>query len=194
MRTILKQISKLRSSASQPVCPLERVVAAGPVDSVAELYSEYHSWLKGWLRGKLRCPDQAADLAHDTFVRLLTSAAHVHGKFDFREPRAFLTTVAKRLLIDHYRRRSLEQAWMETLALLPEPMMPAPEERLIILEALHRVDVMLDGLPAAVRSTFLLVQIEGLKYAEVAERLAISERTIKRHMVRALEQCILLVE
>jgi len=109
------------------------------------------------------------------------------------EPRAYLTTVAKRLVIDHYRRRSLEQAWLDTLALMPENFMPAPEERLIMLETLHQVDTMLDGLPPPVRSAFLLAQLEGLTYAEIAVRLNLSERTIKRHMVRALEQCILLI-
>ena len=70
-----------------------------------------------WLRAKLQCADHAADLAHDTFVRLLT--APPEGRHTLREPRAYLTTVAQRLLIDHYRRLSLEQAWLETLAQQP---------------------------------------------------------------------------
>lgn len=158
-------------------------------DPLADLYCAHHGWLLGWLKRKLNCAEQAADLAQDTFVRLLT-APHERP---MSEPRAYLTTVAKRLVIDHYRRRSLEQAWLDTLALMPENVMPAPEERLIMLETLHQVDAMLDGLPPPVRSAFLLAQLEGLTYGEIALRLNLSERTIKRHMVRALEQCILLI-
>ncbi|WP_188380611.1 sigma factor [Oxalicibacterium faecigallinarum] len=42
-------------------------------DSIADIYSQHHGWLLRWLRGKLRCADQAADLAQDTFLRLLTT-------------------------------------------------------------------------------------------------------------------------
>jgi RNA polymerase sigma-70 factor (ECF subfamily) len=161
-------------------------------DPVAQLYSEHHSWLLRWLRGKLNCSDHAADLAQDTFVRLLASPAE-RGASILREPRAYLTTVAQRLLIDHYRRQSLEQAWLDTLALMPEPMTPSVEERMIILETLHRIDAMLDGLVPRVRNAFLLSQLEGLGYSEIALRLNISERTVKRYMVQAFEQCILLV-
>ena len=54
--------------------------------------------------------------------------------------------MARRLLIDHYRRQSLEQAGWLTLAQLPAPAAPSAEERLLILETLHQIDAMLDGL------------------------------------------------
>ncbi len=101
--------------------------------------------------------------------------------------------MAQRLVIDHYRRQSLEQAWLDTLARLPEPMAPSPEDRLLVLETLHRIDAMLDGLLPPVRSAFLLSQLEGLGYAEIATRLGVSERTVKRYMVQAFERCILLI-
>lgn len=159
--------------------------------AIAGLYSSHHGWLLRWLRGKLPCADQAADLAHDTFIRLLSAPQMALPAL--REPRAYLTTVAQRLLIDHYRRLSLEQAWLEALAQQPELLMQSPEERLIILQALQRLDAMLDGLPDAVRSAFLMAHVDDLGYAEIAARLGISERTVKRHLVQAFEQCILLI-
>ena len=37
------------------------------------LYSDHHHWLTGWLRRRLGCPQNAADLAQDTFVKVLVS-------------------------------------------------------------------------------------------------------------------------
>lgn len=159
--------------------------------SLSQLYGQHHPWLLRWLRGKLSCTDHAADLAQDTFVKLLATPGE--PAFNLREPRAYLTTVARRLLIDHYRRQSLEQAWLATLAQLPAPTAPSVEERLLILETLQQIDAMLDGLGAKVRTAFLLSQLEGMPYADIAARLQVSERTVKRYMVQALTQCILLL-
>ena len=155
------------------------------------LYSDHHGWLFGWLRKKLGCSHSAADLAQDTFVRILR--AHGSGEdLELKEPRAYLTTVAGRVLLNHYRRLSLETSYQQALALLPEPQAPSPEDQLIILETLHEIDAMLDSLPPKARTAFLLSQLEGLTYAEIAVRLGTSIRTIKRYMALAFEECIML--
>ena len=92
-----------------------------------------------------------------------------------------------------------ETAWQRaehvcrTFGMLPAPAAPSAEERLLILETLHQIDAMLDGLGAKVRTAFLLSQLEGMAYADIAARLHVSERTVKRYMVQALTQCILLL-
>jgi RNA polymerase sigma-70 factor (ECF subfamily) len=62
-----------------------------------------------------------------------------------------------------------------------------------LLEALQALDELLDGLPSAVRRAFLWSQLEGLGYQQIAERLRVSERTIRRYMAQAYEHCLLLV-
>ena len=87
-----------------------------PSNTVEVLYNDHHNWLTGWLRRKLGCPDSAADLAQDTFMRVLTARETPQ----FIEPRAFLTTLAKRVLFNHYRRQDLERAYLDALAQMPE--------------------------------------------------------------------------
>lgn len=163
--------------------PLQRDVAA--------LYTTHHGWLQGWLRKKVGNAFDAADLAQDTFVRLLTApAAPVDAPL--REPRAYLATVARRLLINHLRRQSLEQAYLAALAALPEPQAPSPEQQLVILQALQELDALLDGLPPKVRAVFVLSQVDGLTYAAIAEELGMGLRSVKRYMAQAMAECILL--
>ena len=163
---------------------------------ITALYTDHHRWLHGWLRGKLGNTFDAADLAQDTFMRLLDAPDSTPEKKDdwqLREPRAYLTLIAKRLMANLYRRRSLEQAYLEALSLVPETLAPSPEQQAIILETLQEVDAMLDGLPQPVRTAFLLAQLEGLGYAEIASRMGLSERSIKRYMAQAMARCILLM-
>ena len=137
---------------------------------VDTLYSEHHRWLQGWLSRRLGNAFEAADLAQDTFVRLLgASSAPAEGAL--RAPRAALATVARRELLYHLRRRALEPASVDALAVLPEAQAPSPEQQLVILQALQEVDAMLDGLPSKVRSVFILSQIDGLTYAAIAEEM-----------------------
>jgi RNA polymerase sigma factor (sigma-70 family) len=152
------------------------------------LYRDHHSWLETWLRRRMGNAWDAADLSQDTFVRVLASSQQLA---DLREPRAYLLTVGKRLLSNFYTRRSLETAYLEALAQLPPECVPSPEQRWVLLETLRAIDELLDGLPVAVRRAFLLSQLEGLGYREIAERLNVSERTIKRYMAQAYEHCLL---
>ncbi|CAD5107294.1 sigma-70 family RNA polymerase sigma factor [Zestomonas carbonaria] len=155
-------------------------------DAVRHLYNDHHGWLYGWLRKRLGCADNAADLAQDTFARILASRRVLEA----REPRAYLTTVAKGLMINWYQRQSLERAYLDALACLPEELAPPPEQRLIVLETLHEIDALLASLPDGVRSAFLLSQIEGLKYEDIARELGVSLGSVKRYMQQAFRQCL----
>jgi len=154
------------------------------------LYSEHNGWLKSWLRTRIGNTSDAADLAQDTFVRLL--ASRDVGKI--REPRSYLSTIARALMIDKFRRRALEQAYLEALALRAEPLDISPETRLMILETLVAIDTTLDGLGARTRQIFLAVQLEGLSYVAIAERMGVSVTTVKKHVIRAMTHCLLLTE
>ena len=154
-------------------------------NTVEVLYQDHHSWLTGWLRRKLGCPQNAADLAQDTFMRLLTARETP----TLAEPRAFLTVVAKRVLFNHYRRQDLERAYLQALAEIPEQVVPSEEERAIILQTLMELDQLLDGLPSPVKRAFLLAQIDGLSHADIGARLGISVATVKRHLTKAALRC-----
>jgi RNA polymerase sigma factor (sigma-70 family) len=152
---------------------------------VADLYRSHHGWLHGWLRKKLGCAHQAADLAHDTYLRLIVSGRLPEPD----QSRAYLTQIAKGLAVDLFRRRQLESAYLDALAALPEPLAPSPEERALALESLLRIDAVLQRLPAPVRETFLLSQFDGLTYSEIALRLGIAVATVRKYMLKAAMVC-----
>lgn len=156
---------------------------------VQTLYSDHHGWLSAWLRRRLGCGEQAADLAQDAFVRVLSSR-HAVEAAAWREPRAYLTTVARNLLTDHWRRQELERAYLDALAAQPQRHAPSPEAQLLIVETLLRIDACLAGLPGLTRRVFLRSQLDGLVYADIAAELGVSLPTVKRHMSAAFLACL----
>ncbi|HEY2606879.1 MAG TPA: sigma-70 family RNA polymerase sigma factor [Paraburkholderia sp.] len=149
------------------------------------LYRDHHGWLLAWLRKKLGCAHRAADLAHDTFLRLLAR----DEPLCVDEPRAFLTTIVQRVMANHWRREQIERAYHDALSLVPEQFAPSPEERALLLEALYEIDSLLESLPDFVKRAFLLAQLDGSSHAEIAAQLKISIATVKRYLVRAGAQC-----
>lgn len=157
--------------------------------AIEQIYEQHHSWLYGWLKGKLHNACDAADVAHDTFLRILAArnAAHI------REPRDYLTTIARGLVIDRYRRRAIESAYLQALAARPEASVISEENRALIIETLIAVDKTLTGLGPRTRQIFMLSQVDGLTYQQIAVQLRVSLTTVKKHMIRALTECALVM-
>ncbi|HDI4958939.1 TPA: sigma-70 family RNA polymerase sigma factor [Salmonella enterica] len=150
--------------------------------TLESLYGAHHGWLKSWLTRKLQSAFDADDIAQDTFLRVMGS----DSLSTIRDPRSFLCTLAKRVMVDLFRRNALENAYLEMLALAP-----SPEERESQLETLQLIDSMLDGLNGKTREAFLLSQLDGLTYSEIALKLGISVSSVKKYMAKAIEHCLL---
>ncbi|ENO90662.1 sigma-70 family RNA polymerase sigma factor [Thauera linaloolentis] len=153
------------------------------------LYLQHEPWLRARLRRRLSNAADAEDLAADTFMQIM----HRHDLHTLREPRAFLTTVAKRLLFQLWQRRDLEQTYLDHLARQPETEAPSPEELLMALQSLHGIAQALDGLSENARRAFLYSQIDGLGYAEIAQRLGVSTASVRHYMAQGFRQCALML-
>ncbi|WP_172642823.1 sigma-70 family RNA polymerase sigma factor [Advenella kashmirensis] len=160
---------------------------SSPDSVVTGLYREHHAWLVHWLLRRVQNTADAADLAQDTFLRVM--GRQTDDLMLLREPRAMLTTIGKGLVIDHWRRQDIERAYLETLAALPPAHAPSPEARQIALETLIRLDALLDDLKPAWRCALLWTRLEGITVAEVATRLNVSVATAERYLAKALRRC-----
>jgi len=163
-------------------------VSASDSSKLGFFFSDHHRWLLQHVRRQLGNRADAEDTAAETFCQMLGARVDPDS---IEQPRAYLSTIARRLIFDRHRRRRLEQAYLERLSLLPEALAPSPEDTHLLLEALHAVDRALAGLPLVVKKAFLMSQLDGLGYAEIGRRLDVCPRTVARYMTQALRQCYL---
>jgi RNA polymerase sigma-70 factor (ECF subfamily) len=162
---------------------------SAPKQQLHLLYHSHYDWLRGWLRSKLGCAHEAADVAQDTFMRIIASRDALLGVQ--QQPRAYLTTTAKHLLVDRARRKILQDAYLAELAMLAEALggHPSPEDTMMALQALEQIATALERVSAKAREAFLLHYLDEQPQAAVAAQLGVSKRMVQKYLVQALLQC-----
>lgn len=157
--------------------------------SVETLYCDHHGWLQSWLRHRLGNASDAADLAHDTFVRLISGRGE--RRFDSTgEARAYLRTTAQNLCINLWRRQEIERAWLDTLAAMPEALYPSAERQAMVLQALEQIADMLGSLSPKAARAFVLAVVCEMTDDQVAEELGVSGRMVRKYVAQAMLGCL----
>ncbi|MCJ2080520.1 sigma-70 family RNA polymerase sigma factor [Methylobacterium sp. J-090] len=147
---------------------------------VETLFREHSSWLGSWLSRQPWTVQASEDIVSDVFLSLLT----LPNMASVREPRAMMTTIAKRIIFDARRRKTLQNAYEDALLAIPEAVDASPEERLIIMQALQKVDQVLASLSLRARTAFLMSQIDGMSNKEIARELNVSLGAVSKYMTQ----------
>lgn len=134
------------------------------------------------------CAADTADLVQDAFLYILFK----HELRGIGMPRAFLWAITRGPVIDHWYRKELQRAYLESITRLPKAQTPSPEVRELALELLEGTSRMLNGLKPKVRTASFLAQYKDLSHRQTAERMGVSQRSAERHMAEALHHCCLL--
>lgn len=163
-------------------------ILPNPLCDIDTLYVCHRDWLFAWLRKKLTCPEEAADVLHDTFMRVLASPDALCG---VREPRAYLTTTAKHLMIDRARRQRVECACLDELSLRCAQFghAPSPEQCMAQAQTLLHTSAMLEALSPSAREAVRLRYVEGQSHACIAAQLGKSTRMVRKYLVQVMERC-----
>ena len=142
-------------------------------------FEHYEELIRTWTR-RLRNRQQAEDLAHDTFVRVLEAKS-----VQVEQPRAYLHQTARNIAVDAYRREDRREA-MELGALDQTPASGDPEHFMHAIQLADSIEQALAELPLNCRKIFIWQKIEGLTQQEIAERLGLSKNMVEKYMIRTL--------
>jgi RNA polymerase sigma-70 factor (ECF subfamily) len=124
----------------------------------------------------------AEDIVQEAFLRLANGA-------DAISPKAYLATITTRLAIDHLRSaRVRRESYVGTW--LPEPLLgddsPGPAELAETSDSLSMAFlVLLESLSPAERAVFLLREVFGYEYQEIAEITGKTEAACRQIFARA---------
>lgn len=143
--------------------------------------------LRSYLRGAFPGVRDVDDVVQESYARLWRHQA--------REPiksgRAFLFTIARRLVFDLLRRQrsSPIDAVTDVEALPVHDARPAIAERIGQREKIELLIEAIDALPSRCRDVVILRKLQLLPQREVAARLGISEKGVEVQLARGLTRC-----
>jgi RNA polymerase sigma-70 factor (ECF subfamily) len=154
-----------------------------------ELYFAMSDRLLAFLARRTADPETARDLWAETWARAYESRDRFRGSAR-AEGEAWLLGIARHVLASYYKKGSVERRALARLELEPPPVSPRDLER---LERLAGLGVLREELGAALaklardqQEALRLRIVEGLPYAEVAERMGIAEPAARARVSRGL--------
>ena len=138
-----------------------------------ELFNACYPRLAGWIRRLVDDDDTAHEIASEAFTRLLARWSSLDN------PQSYLYMIATNLVRDHWRRSGRERRAIRSLT-AAVPADPA-------YHPAQDVDVraLIEGLPARLRSAFLLHYYAGFPVRDVAMMLGRPEGTVKADLHHA---------
>ena len=165
----------------------------GYAEAFSLLVSRFERPLFFFIVRRVQDEELARDILQDTFMKL---SQHAHN-YDSSSPvSAWLYTIARNRSIDHLRKRkhkelSLDQPLKDgesaTLGTLLADQSATSQDRAEAREIAERIDQALDEINRDQKESFILREVHGLQFNEIAQLLSISENTVKSRYRYALE-------
>lgn len=185
---------------------MRRMQGADP-DALGVLYERYRKPLARFLLRLTGSGELAADLVHETVVRLYERRAQYHYP---ARVAPWLFRIARNLALDelrspaHRRMQSLDAA-VSSDAKMARPQRasfvalltsgePPQSESLLRQEMHEQLGQALASLPADQREAILLRIVQGMSYDDLAEVLEVNERTVRRRVARAIQSLSLFIK
>ncbi|GIE76369.1 RNA polymerase sigma factor [Actinoplanes philippinensis] len=175
----------LPSPSTDVLAPLVDEAVRGSSQAITAIVRATQRDLMRFL-GSLAPAAEVEDLAQETYIRMVGALPGFAGRSTVR---TWLFAIARRVAADHARytsRRPLPAAlpdWQTTADAAAGPHGPRFEEQQALTDLVH-------GLSPERRDAFVLTQIAGLSYAEVAEILGCPIGTVRSRVARARDDLI----
>lgn len=153
-------------------------------ESIEALFHAHYARLCAFVRRVVDSPEIAEEVVQDLFLRLWEQQ---ESDYPPLLTKAYLYRAARNHAIDHLRRRRRERQWLVGKTLEPPSLASDADEDLRNADLARAIDAAIARLPDRCREIFLLHRQQELSYAEIAQALGLSIKTIETQMGRALK-------
>lgn len=178
-KTPLKHPNQRKESLTGRHNELEilRKAKRGDQEAFGELVKKYYEGIYNIARATTGNDDDAGDITQETFMRAFTSLSKFRGQSQFF---TWIYRIMINLINEKARRRGIEKRGYEKVS-HKEPRNTTGVDSF----DKERIMQAVDGLPLQLKQAFLLREIEGMSYKEIAEVLSCPLGTVDSRISRA---------
>ncbi len=149
----------------------------------AEIYNRYATTLTDFTASKLFSLEDAQDIIHDLFVKLWEDREQLNITSNLK---AYLFTITRYRIIDKIRKNITREEYAVMLQALANVYQPSIEQQMAADELQQAIKNAVDELSPKIKEIYRLSREENLSIAEIAEKLKLSEQTVKNQLSTAL--------
>ena len=153
--------------------------------AIVEIYSRYAESLSNFAASKLYSLEDARDIIHDLFLKLWEDRKHLNITSNLK---TYLFTITRYRIIDKIRRNITREEYAVMLQSLSNAYQPNVEQQIAAKELQQTIENCIDGLSPKVKEIYHLSREENLSIPEIAEKLGLSEQTVKNQLSTALSR------
>lgn len=152
-------------------------------DALTEIYSRYARSLSDFAASKLYSLEDARDIIHDLFLKLWEDRKRLNITSNLK---TYLFTITRNRVIDKIRRNITREEYAVMLQSLSNACQPNVEQQIAAKELQQTIANCINGLSPKVKEIYHLSREENLSISEIAEKLQLSEQTVKNQLSTAL--------
>jgi len=161
---------------------LFKKIKDGDIKAFETIFRRYHLPLCIYASSITGRADIAPDVVQDIFYIIWKERATIRIRSSVGN---YLYGAVKNRSLQYLERMRVHERYVEYVSNKPEPAAPSPQEQLEYKELETAVDTTLARLPERRLLIFRMHRMQGLKYAEIAEKLSISVKTVEAEMTKA---------
>lgn len=163
---------------------LIRRIIKGDEKAYAQLYDIFYPELTRHVLSKLNNREVAEDILHDLFLSLWRNRENLGS---IESIPAYLYSAVRYLILAEFRRSALKETSLTSLDGIDIIQEEVPlEDRLFYRYILDEIQKEVENLPEKCKQVFKLSREKFMSTKEIAQELAISESTVKKHINKAL--------
>ena len=151
---------------------------------LGDLFRRHHRDLVRYASRLVGDRDGGEEVVQNAYVRLAGRSAQ---SLAIEFPKAYVFAAARTAAFDFTAQQN--QEWLNRVDIADVDTHAVGEEPIVALDRRQRIvrlAVLLNELPPACRSVFVMNKIEGRRHREIADRLGISVSMVEKHVMRAL--------
>jgi RNA polymerase sigma-70 factor (ECF subfamily) len=157
-------------------------VAAGNEEAFSRLVNLYRNKVFSHALTFVKSYEEAEEITQDIFVKVWVNRHRLPEVKDFKN---YLFILGRNHLVSAIRKKVMDTTANDDEEDIPGTLL-LPDHQVEYKETYRHLINGLEQLPPQQKAVFTLSRMENLSHAEIAERLGISKRTVKFHLVQAL--------